>query len=106
MTPDYQEQLEAILRDCTGEFAAQYRLRNEAREPYSIKIAERKAEDAITKALAAINVLNKEAISQHLPGCPYITKYIGPEGEPYDGPACDCGVLDLRRRFGVEGEKK
>lgn len=31
---------------------------------------------------------------EHYPGCPYITKYVGPEGTPYDGPACDCGVLE------------
>jgi hypothetical protein len=99
MTPDYQEQIKAILLEYTL-------------GPKLAKIYDKASADILMnepraqKALAAINALNKEAIGQHLPGCPYITKYTGPEGEPYDGPACDCGVLDMRRRFGVEGEKK
>jgi len=40
------DELDTILREVTGEFAAQYRLRNEAKEAYSIEIATRLAEKA------------------------------------------------------------
>lgn len=47
-------ELDEILREVTGEFAAQYRMRNEAKDPYSVKLAERNAEDAISQAKTAL----------------------------------------------------
>lgn len=53
-TTNNKDELDEVLREVTGEFAAQYRLRNEAKEPYSIELAERAAEDALLKAKAWI----------------------------------------------------
>lgn len=64
MTPQEQSELDEILREVTGEFAAQYRLRNEAKEPYSIKIAENKAEAAIDEAKTALLAWRTKAIAE------------------------------------------
>jgi hypothetical protein len=49
--------------------------------------------------LALIREVAEGVIGEHLPGCPAITHYVGPEGTPYDGPHCDCGVLEAQGRL-------
>lgn len=88
----YQERLTEIIRECTGEFAAQYRFRNQAKEPYSIKLAENKAEAAITQALAAINALNATTIDDWM------------QTGGMSAQAATFLRADLRQRFGVDHE--
>lgn len=57
---DLQTRLMEILRECTGEFAAQYRLRNEAKDPYSIKLAENAAEKALSETIEKLRKLIDE----------------------------------------------
>lgn len=54
------------------------------------------AKDAI---LTLIREIGEAVIGEHLSGCPAITRYVGEEGTPFDGPACDCGVLGARTRL-------
>jgi hypothetical protein len=87
--------IDEILREYSGEFAAQYRMRNEAKDPYSIKIAERKAEDAHKNAKQALLSIILEAL-------PKDSTQIATWTHEYSK-----GVEDaedsIRKVFGVEG---
>ena len=98
-----QYNLEGLLADFATEYDYPVRFMDNVSIPrLQLPRARKKLVDEVVAKIRANYYTHQEVeqiIGPHYPGCPAITKYVGPEGTPYDGPACDCGVLEMCQKL-------